>query len=365
MRLLPFAALVLAALVDTNAAGQDLIGVVWAGEVCQIDSHAMTATTIGTGLGGQNALAVDGTGTIWSTALTSPVPGNCLTSINPVTGAATVGYSTPDIRGLAGNGTSTLWAIVYTGYGQMNHLARIDTSNGNVTTIATLPFSAIQALTFHRGVLYGWDIQQGLIVIDPVTGQAATVFPGRRTGGVDGQWLFSHPDGRLLVGRDLMFQIDLATGATTQVASFGRDLRGVELLGDWSMVGQGCADVAGPSSLYLTGTTRVGQPVTATSINHATGTIGVMIFGLSTTTYAGQTLPLLLDPILGTSGCSLYTSIDASVLGTTPAFAPANLVSAFVLPPGSAGMQFHVQHAAFAPVPGFTSWSNAVTIRVH
>jgi len=135
------------------------------------------------------------------------------------------------------------------------------------------------------------------------------------------------------------------------------------MLGDWTPIGQPCSDAVGPASLFVGGVVRIGQPVTLTSVNHATGTIGAEIFGISTTSYGGQPLPLLLDPILGTVGCSLYTSIDASVLGTTPTFAPANLAFTFVLPPGTAGMQFNVQHAAFAPVPGFMSWSNALTIR--
>jgi hypothetical protein len=359
---LPFAALVLAALVDTNAVSQDLIGVVWAGEVCRIDSHTMTATPIGTGLLGQNALAIDGAGRIWSTAF---LGFHSLTNINPVTGVATTVGAAPDFRGLAGDGSATLWGIVAFDIGQMNQLARFNTTTGGMTTIATLPFAYVQALTFHRGVLYGWDLGQGLIALDPVTGQASTVFPGLGSGGVDGQWLCSHPDGRLLVGRDRTFEIDLATGATTLVGNLGLDLRGVGVLGDMTAVGLPCGDAVGPATLSVSGLLRIGPPVTAISINHATGTIGAMIFGLSTTTFAGQPLPLLLDPILGTSGCSLYTSIDASLLGTTPTFAPANLAFPFVLPPGSAGMQFTIQHAAFAPVPGFTSWSNAVTIRIH
>src|SRR5262249_19229015 len=152
-------------------------------------------------------------------------------------------------------------------------------------------------------------------------------------------------------------------GATTPIGSLGPDLRGLAMLGDWTPIGRPCGDVVGPASLFVGGVVRIGQPVTVTSINHATGTIGAEILGFSTASYARHPLPLLLDPILGTSGCSLYTSIDASLLGTTPTFAPANLAFTFVLPPGTAGMQFTVQHMAFAPVPGFMSWSNALTIR--
>src|SRR5262245_59096595 len=83
----PFAVVALAFAVATNAVGQDMIGVVWTGEVVHIDTHNMTTRTIGMGLGGQNALAVDGAGTFWSTSVGT---GYQLTTINPVTGAATV-----------------------------------------------------------------------------------------------------------------------------------------------------------------------------------------------------------------------------------------------------------------------------------
>src|SRR5262245_65104681 len=116
----PFAVVALACAVAADAVGQDMIGVVWTGEVVHIDTRTMTTRTIGMGMFGQNALAVDGAGTIWSTSST-----HWLTRIDPVTGAATIVYPTPDIRDLASNGTAMLWATVFTTSTTPNQLVRI------------------------------------------------------------------------------------------------------------------------------------------------------------------------------------------------------------------------------------------------
>ena len=89
-----------------------------------------------------------------------------------------------------------------------------------------------------------------------------------------------------------------------------------------------------------------------------------MVLGLSTSVHQGLPLPLSLDPLLGTSGCTLYTSIEYSAIAFTPPNAPATLSFAFGLAPGAAGAVFHMQHACFEPVSGGLSWSNAVTLHI-
>ena len=73
---------------------------------------------------------------------------------------------------------------------------------------------------------------------------------------------------------------------------------------------------------------------------------------------------LNLDPLLGTSGCTLDVSLDATLVGITSAAAPADLSFTFGIPATAAGLQVHVQHAVFEAVPGGLSWSNGLTIQV-
>jgi hypothetical protein len=127
--------------------------------------------------------------------------------------------------------------------------------------------------------------------------------------------------------------------------------------------GQGCNGVGGPVELTATGPFTVGATVVTTSTNHSANSLGVLVVGLSRTSYLGSPLPFLLDPVLGTSGCQLYVSIDATIVGfaTVP---PNGLAFAFSLTPAFAGQRFYVQHACFEPVPGGLSWSNGLALRV-
>jgi hypothetical protein len=67
----------------------------------------------------------------------------------------------------------------------------------------------------------------------------------------------------------------------------------------------------------------------------------------------------------GRCHCTLYTSIDATLLGLSAASAPAALTFSFVLPASTAGLRLHLQHACFEPVSGGMSWSDAVTVQIQ
>ena len=348
---------------------QDLIGIGWTGQVVLVDSLTAAVTPLGTGMTGQNALARDGSGNFWCTTRTTATPYVYgFTTIDRNTGAATVVHTnTVDLRGMCEASGTDLFGIQD---GAPDRLVRVDTLTGTTTTIGNTGFSGIQGLARHQGVLYAWDINQGLLVVDENTGVAADPFPG--LGGPTGlQFLCSHPDGRLLVGggstTNSLFVVDTTSGITSLIGvmSGAADLRGLEALGGRAVpFGTGCNGASGPVTLTVTGNLVANGNVLAVSTNHAPNALGAMVLGLSTSVHQGLPLPLSLDPLLGTSGCTLYTSIDFSLIGFTPPNAPATLSFAFGLAPSAAGAVFHMQHACFEPVSGGLSWSNAVTLHI-
>lgn len=348
---------------------QDLIGVGWLGSVVLVDSHTAAVTPLGTGMPGQNALGRDGQGRYWGTTRTTTTPYVYgLTTIDPQTGAATVQFTnTADLRGLCEDGTGNLFAVVQAGADQ---LARIDVATGASTTIGSSGYGGLQGLALHQGVLYAWDINFGLLILDQTTGIATDPFPA--VAGPSGlQFLCSHPDGRLLAGggstTNSLYSVDVTTGLTTLIGTMAgaNDLRGLEVLGGYATpFGTGCAGASGNVVLTVTGNMNVNGTVLASSNHHAPGAFGAMVMGLSTTSHLGMPLPLSLDSLLGTSGCTLFASIDATLFGFTTATAPATLDFPFALGPGAAGAIFHVQHACFEPVPGGLSWSNGVTLHI-
>lgn len=126
--------------------------------------------------------------------------------------------------------------------------------------------------------------------------------------------------------------------------------------------GQGCLGAGGPVALRAAGPFHAGVPIVTTSTNHGNGSLGALVLGFSNTVHSGAPLPLSLDPILGTAGCSLLASIDAHVLGV----ASGGVLSfPVVLPQWFAGGVLYAQHACFEPVPGGLSWSNGIAIRAQ
>jgi WD40 repeat protein len=361
-------------LLAAAAGAQDLLGVTWSGQVSLIDSNTGAATPIGTGLFGQNALTRDANGVFWSThrlGASSTTWTYHLTTVDPSTGAATIAFPGIDIRGLASAGGNLLYAIEQTSTGttSVDLLSLVDTTTGAVTRVGPIGFSGLQGLALHLGTLYAWDITQGLIVVDTTTGAGLDPFPG--VGGPSGlQSLCSHPDGRLLVGggsTNSLYVVDTTTGATTLVGTMTgtSDIRGIEPIGGWwTRIGQGCNGSFGQVDLTVSGTLTGTGSVTTTSTNHAPGSLGVLVLGLSTTSSGGIPLPFLLDPILGTNGCNLFVSVDATQIGFTSAVAPATLQFTLAMTPAAAGVSFHAQHACFEAVPGGLSVSNGVSIHI-
>jgi hypothetical protein len=349
---------------------QDLLGVTWTGTTVLVDSYTGAVTPLGTGLFGQNALARAPNGTFWSTWRNGSSYG--FSTIDPITGAATQGPFGVDIRGLTIGPGSSLYGIREGGVAD-DLLVQVTVPGGFVTNIGSTGSSSIQGLAMHQGVLYAWDVFVGLMVVDPTTGAATDPFPSV-SGPAYQQSLCSHPDGRLLLGggdsngTDQLFVVDPATGVASLIGNMvgAVDVRGLEPLGGYAQpIGQGCDGAFGPVGLTVTGRIQPGGSFSSVSTNHAPNAFGIAVVGLSTTSYQGTSLPLLLDPLLGTSNCWLRTSIDASATVFAGAGSPATMQYGFAIPAWASGIVFNVQHACFEPVPGGISWSNAASLHVE
>lgn len=358
-----------AAFVPLSAlSAQDLIGVGWSGSLWAIDSNTGVGTNVGMGLPGQNALATDDQGRLWSTTRNNATPYVYgLSIVDPVTNSATEIHSATglDFRGLASTGTSQLWGIRD---GSPDSLMLLDTATGTATLVGPTGRSQIQALARHQGTLYAWDLSVGLMTVDTTTG--ATTDVSAAVGGAVSsgtvQFLCSHGDGRLLGGGTSLYSIDVTTGAATLIGliAAGADIRGCEQIGgSFQTFGRACAGPFGPTTLVGSGNPAINNTIVLTSRQHSNSALGVQILGLSNTVHQGLPLPIALGPVAGFPNCFLNVSIDATFIGFTGTSTP-DLVFSLFLPPIAAGMIFHVQHAVFDAVPGGTSWTNGLTVRV-
>lgn len=148
-------------------------------------------------------------------------------------------------------------------------------------------------------------------------------------------------------------------------ATYGLDNIDVGRGGFTVPFGTACSGVSGPTELVAHGPNQPGTTLVLESGNHAPNVLGVTIIGFSTTNYLGNPLPLLLDPLYGTSGCSLYTDVVVPAFSLTTGTAPATLSLSVAVPPGAwTGTSFFAQHACFEPVPGNMSFSNALRVQL-
>jgi hypothetical protein len=346
------------------AQGFDLIGVTFAGQVLRIDSTSGATQVLANGQIGKNGLAFDEQDRLWTTVRSGTTGAfqYHLAIVDPFTGAETLPFGTAnvgDLRGMTIGDSGELLAI--RDGSPSDQLVRIDLSTGVVTAIGATGLSGLQALDDTVLGLRGWDIGLGLVRIDPTTGAAIDPFPGV-VGPAGLQWLATEAStGRLLVGRTTLQDLDLATGTVGPAVAIqgSPDLRGVEFTTPRvTRLGPGCAGVR--VGVRFTGG---GASMDTTSGPHTPGTLGVQILGLSSASHQGQALPVLLDPLLGTVGCNLWVSIDATRIG----FADAQGFLPFptALPPALDWFPLFVQHAAFDAVPGGISWSDGIRVRTR
>ena len=111
-------------------------------------------------------------------------------------------------------------------------LFKLDIETGQQTYLGTtLGFRGIQGLDFSpKGMLYGWDVFKGLVIIDSETGQTTDVNDAVGAD-ADIQSIVFTDDGRLFGGRDALYEINVVTGETTFIGEGDYDdLRGIEVL---------------------------------------------------------------------------------------------------------------------------------------
>ncbi|MEZ6038776.1 MAG: hypothetical protein R3F29_14945 [Planctomycetota bacterium] len=339
-------------------AAQDMVGVTWSGQVIAFDSFTGAGTPIGWAGGDMNALARDGNGTLW-TAIRQLSSWE-LATIDPATGNATVVGPSGDLRGMAWH-QGQMFAVRQ----GADDLVTIDLASGVETMVGTIGFTGVQSLCSCDGQLYAWDVNAGLLRIDAGTGAATDVDPGYGTNGASVQWLARRADGLLVGGNVAVYTIDPNTGVPTAIGGSGlSDMRGAEPLQDYVRnFGSGCDGAGGQvtSSASIGG--GVGAQLTLQSTNHAANAIGMVVFGISSTESNGLPLPVSVDPVFGTSGCTLYVSLDVSLLVLTSATFPATLDLQVPILATWPGASLLVQHAVLENVPGGLSLSDAVAVQ--
>lgn len=360
MRAIPF----LLCLLATPAFAQDMVATSWGGPIYALDSFTGQTTLLANGLFGQQALARDGQGRLWSTQRTATAPFTYdLTRVDPLAGSATVQFAnTADVRGMTGVGGSLLLAVVNAPVGTADSLAVVDAATGSVTTIGPTGLNGLQSIAVRAGVLYAFDSNIGLVTLNPTTGQATDVNPAIGSNGTNLQWLAFRADGQLVGGGATLFTVDPSTGATTAFGPALPDLRGAEAWPSFTRTfGTGCAGVGGTVALTATLTGSGPTQLQSTSNHHIANAAGIAVFGLSNTLAGAAPLPLLLDPLLGTSNCRLYTSIDATLggVGNGPA-----LTFTYTFPPRVDVFPFFLQHFTLEPVPGGLAASNGALVQI-
>lgn len=328
---------------------QDMVAVGWDGRVHAFDSRSGRHDLLAVTAMGQNALARDAAGQLWSTARLPAGAGYSfhLTRIDATTGSGSIAFPSVDLRGLAAAPTG-LHGIETLPGGASSRLWHIDTQTGSHVLLGNVGLTAIQSLAVHQGVLYGWHWVQGLVVLDPRTGLASDPYAAT-AGGLVIQWLASEPGGGLIGGAGTgVYGIDVATGGAVLRAQVSPllDLRGAEFASFALPYGSGCDIGNGPLQLSAAGALQPGGFVTLESRNHLPGTLRGLAVGFARDRYENQPLPLLLDPLLGTSGCSLYVRIDLSQLYLGSGF--PTTVMALPLPVLPGIQDLYVQHFDFA-----------------
>ena len=231
-------------------ASADIVGVEYSesnSRLVRINQGTGVGNAVGnTGFTRLNSLSSNSFGVLYS----APNAGPSLITIDLSTGAGTSGATinlgvAPDIRGLAFSPGNVLFAANNTGPGGLlnpDELYSINTSTGVGTLVGATGISGLQSLEFSSvGMLYGWDVDIGLVTINTTTGVASDVNPA--IGGTAAiQSIAFAPDGTLYGACNALFTIDVATGATTLVGSGGySDVRGIEYV----------AAVPEPSTLAL------------------------------------------------------------------------------------------------------------------
>jgi hypothetical protein len=139
-----------------------------------------------------------------------------------------------DIRALAFDGNDCLFAVSNRNNAQgsptiNDDLLEIDLTNQTTQVIGSLGFLGVQALDFApNGELFAWDVDFGLLTVNPLNGAAIDVNPAIG-GSAAIQSIVFAPDGRLFGARQSLYSINPVTGAFVAIGPASTfDLRGIE-----------------------------------------------------------------------------------------------------------------------------------------
>ena len=203
-----------------------------------IDPDTGVYTTLSTAARSHNALAADSSGDLYASWFSGSGDQGRVSRIDPNTGVIieTFNAVTPgagDIRGLAFDGADTLYAVVNRNdqFGAPtlpDDLYTIDLDSETTTLVGSLGFMSVQGLDFSpSGDLVAWDIGDGLLEVDPLTGAAVDAGP------TDGSPLIQSiafaPDGALYGAGPRLFELNPADGSVISAGpSGGPDVRGIE-----------------------------------------------------------------------------------------------------------------------------------------
>ncbi len=204
-----------------------------------IDPDTGSYSTLSVSGNSYNALAQDSHGNLYASSFSSTAENGLVSRIDPHTGAPLETFNAPtpgagDIRGLSFGQADVLLAAVNRNdvHGSPtlpDDLYEIDLANQTTTRIGSMGFNGVQGLDYSpSGLLYAWDVIDGLLVVDPLTGVAVDV--NSSIGGTAAiQSIVFAPDGRLFGARQQLFSINPLTGAFTPIGvGNGPDIRGIE-----------------------------------------------------------------------------------------------------------------------------------------
>ncbi|MCR9247829.1 MAG: hypothetical protein NXI31_22605 [bacterium] len=252
--------------------------------------------------------------------------------------------------------------------GNQGGVFRLPSGQSTVATVASGLGGYIRGLTIDRatGDVIACLASQNRVVrittagtvTDLLTPSPATGYPNSIEQDINGDWILGAVNG--------VFRLPYAGGSPPTPVGPALAKYSVSVVrgNGWATpFGVGCQGQGAPVTLGIDGPLVPTQRTVHRSDNHAPNQLGVALFGLSNTAYANNTLPLALDPLLGTTGCSLHVAIDAALVGVSNGASPATLSFPFSIPAGPTGARFFMQHACLENASGLTSWSNALEVQ--
>lgn len=349
---------------------QELLGVDGQGTVVAINlASRTTRTVVTTTMGGCHAMSrkvrtvLDPNGPRFYAAAAAG-NGCHLFSIDPLTGTPTLAFASvpgPIVALADEANTPFLWAIVDA---PVDRLARFDVVAGALTILGPTGFSSLRGLQSQQGRLYAFDASVGLVQLDKATGVGVDVNPQVDAQGCKVQFLASDETGQVLAGADELFSVDVANGVLTPLGVLGMaDVRGADLRNGLTVAfGLPCAmpSLSG-SFLFVHGPLVVDSTMSFVSHSHTPGAPALVGLGLPSSTHAGAPLPIDLDPLLGTNGCSLHISPVVAFPGVAAAFGRVTIQVQLLQIPGA---ELHAQMFVLENVPGGLDASDARRIRI-